>query len=226
MAADRRNDASPWLDGWPEITDERVRAAFVRVPREAFVPDEYRKWAQRDMALPIGAGQTISQPFVVALMTQALALEPGTRVLEIGTGSGYQTAILCELTRVAREVPGACVWSVERHGDLAQQAGRVLAQLGYAPHLQLGDGAAGWPAAAPYDAIIVTAGATAVPLPLWHQLAEGGRMVIPVGMTPDEQMLWRLVKSGHEVVRQPLGPVRFVPLVSPILDNPSQVYRL
>lgn len=223
---DRPNaEESPWLDGWPEITDARVRAAFLRVPRAAFIPEEYRKWAAYDVALPIAAGQTISQPFVVALMTQALALQPGARVLEIGTGSGYQTAILGELTAVAGEAPGARVWSVERYDELATSAVATLIRLGYAPHVRVGDGAAGWPEAAPYDAVIVTAGATAVPLPLWQQVGAGGRLVIPVGISPDKQMLWLLVRMKDRTVRRKLGPVRFVPLISTILDDPRQSFQ-
>lgn len=216
---------APWLDGWPEITDARVRAAFLRVPRAAFVAEEYRKWAGYDTALPIASGQTISQPFVVALMTQALALRPGARVLEIGTGSGYQTAILGELTMIAGEAPGERVWSVERFPELAASAVDVLTGLGYRPHVRIGDGAAGWPEEAPYDGVIVTAGATAVPLPLWQQLGEGGRLVIPVGASSDEQMLWLLVKMEGRVAQRKLGPVRFVPLVSAILDDASQCFR-
>lgn len=222
----RDAEEAPWIDGWPEITDPRVRAAFLRVPRSAFIPEQFRKWAAYDTALPIGAGQTISQPFVVALMTQALALQPGQRVLEIGTGSGFQTAILCELTAVGGEPLGARVWSVERYANLAETALATLHGLGYFPHVRVGDGAAGWEEAAPFDAIIVTAGATALPLPLWRQLGEGGRMVIPVGMSADEQMLWLLARERGKMVRRSLGPVRFVPLVSPILDDPAQCYPL
>ena len=171
--------------------------------------------------MPIGHGQTISQPYVVALMTQALKLRPGDKVLEIGTGSGFQTAILCELTRQPDRPPGETVWSVERFSTLSEQAAEVLARLDYAPHLRVGDGAAGWPEAAPYRAIVVTAGAVAVPRPLWMQLADGGRMVIPVGALPKAQTLWYLEKRGRRMIRRSLGPVRFVPLVSPILERPE-----
>lgn len=216
----------PWADEWPEIHDQRVRAAFARVPREAFVDETLRRWAERDAPLPIGEGQTISQPFVVALMTQALDLHAGDRVLEIGTGSGYQTAILCELVDVSELPMGATVWSVERFVRLATRAAEVLQRLGYAPHFLVGDGAAGWPEAAPFDAVIVTAAARALPRPLWEQLRTGGRMVIPIGSTPESQELWLLIRGEGRLLRRPLGPVRFVPLVSPILDDPTQCISL
>jgi protein-L-isoaspartate(D-aspartate) O-methyltransferase len=212
---------APWLHGWPEIYDARVRAAFTRVPRAEFVGTDLQPWATCDTALPIEEGQTISQPFVVALMTQALELQPGLRVLEVGTGSGYQTAILCELTARADEVRGENVWSVERYETLAQQAVRVLVGLGYRPHIYVGDGAAGLPAHAPYDAVMVTAAAPALPRPLWDQLADGGRLVIPVGPANGGQTLWLVVKQGRQLVRRALGGVRFVPLISPILDHPT-----
>jgi protein-L-isoaspartate(D-aspartate) O-methyltransferase len=224
-----RRDApsdAPWLHGWPEIYDSRVRDAFARVPRAAFVGAEMQPWATYDTALPIDEGQTISQPFVVALMTQALELQSGLRVLEVGTGSGYQTAILCELTARPDHVPGESVWSVERYETLATQAGKVLYALGYRPHLQVGDGAYGWLEAAPYDAIMVTAAASALPRPLWDQLADGGRLVMPIGAVNQGQMLWLVVKQGRQMVRRALGGVRFVPLISPILDNPQQRIEL
>jgi protein-L-isoaspartate(D-aspartate) O-methyltransferase len=213
---------TPWLHGWPEIYDARVRAAFARVPRAAFVGEEMQPWATCDTALPIDEGQTISQPFVVALMTQALELQPGLRVLEIGTGSGYQTAILCELTARPDEVRGQNVWSVERYARLSEQAARVLNFLGYRPHLATGDGATGWANAAPYDAVIVTAAAPALPRPLWEQLADGGRLVIPVGSSSKGQMLWLVAKQGRKMVRRALGGVRFVPFISAIFDDPQQ----
>ncbi len=217
---DATSDDFPWARDWPEITDPRVRAAFARVPREEFVDPALRKWADRDAPLPIGEGQTISQPFVVALMTQALQLQPGHKVLEIGTGSGFQTAILCELTATPEGVPGETVYSIERFPSLAARAREILHRLGYRPHLAVGDGAAGWPEAAPFDAIIVTAAAAYLPRPLWEQLADGGRMVIPLGARY-EQTLWLLRKEGERMRRQWLGPVRFVPLVSPILRDPA-----
>jgi protein-L-isoaspartate(D-aspartate) O-methyltransferase len=219
-------DDAPWLHGWPEIYDSRVRSAFVRVPRAAFVGAEMQPWATYDTALPIEEGQTISQPFVVALMTQALELQPGLRVLEVGTGSGYQTAILCELTSRADQVPGECVWSVERYPTLAMQAAKVLFALGYRPHLHVGDGALGWSEVAPYDAIMVTAAASALPRPLWNQLADGGRLVIPIGAVNKGQMLWLVVKQGRQMVRRALGGVRFVPLISPVLEDPRERIEL
>jgi len=217
---------APWLHGWPEIYDDRVRAVFARVPRAAFVGADLQPWATLDTALPIDEGQTISQPFVVALMTQALELRPGQRVLEIGTGSGYQTAILCELTTAQNDVLGQNVWSVERYEKLGGQAARVLFDLGYRPHLSIGDGAAGWPFAAPYDAIIVSAAAPALPRPLWDQLADGGRLVIPIGDSSNGQMLWLVVKQQRQMLRRSLGGVRFVPFISPILDDYQQRIEL
>jgi protein-L-isoaspartate(D-aspartate) O-methyltransferase len=224
---------SPWEGRWPEITDERVRAAFQRVDRSNFLLEEWRPWSDRDAPLPIGQGQTISQPFVVALMTQALALQPGDRVLEIGTGSGYQTAILAELTAVdihtgldagsdiAEASKGAGIYSVERHADLSQRAGETLALLGYDVHLRVGDGAAGWPDAAPFDAVMLTAAPFGLPRPLWEQVADGGRLVAPIGEAGQEQTLWLLKKQGKRMAAITLGAVRFVPLVSPLLDDPS-----
>lgn len=211
----------PWAERWPEIYDPRLRAAFARVPRGPFVPEPVRQWADRDAPLPIGEGQTISQPFIVAWMTQALALQPGERTLEIGTGSGFQTAILCELTARPGETPGLHVYSVERFPILSQQAATVLNRLGYSPHLLIGDGAQGWPEAAPYAAIIVTAAAAHLPRPLWEQLAEGGRMVIPLGADAESQSLWLLTKHSGQLHAENLGDVRFVPLVSPILHDPA-----
>jgi len=147
-------------------------------------------------------------------------------VLEIGTGSGYQTAILCELTTRPGEVPGQNVWSLERYTRLAQRAAKVLASLGYHPHLAVGDGAAGWPNAAPFDAIMVTAAAPALPRPLWDQLVDGGRLVIPIGPATQGQILWLVSKQGRKMVRRGLGGVRFVPFVSPLLDDPQQRIEL
>jgi protein-L-isoaspartate(D-aspartate) O-methyltransferase len=209
------------LDAWREITDRRVLAAFERVPREAFVPHNLRRWANRDAPLPIGYGQTISQPFVVAVMSQALGLESGERVLEIGAGSGFQTAILCELTAVEGKPKGETVYTVERFARLAQQAQTRLVAQGYFASVHVGDGALGWPEHAPYDAILVTAAAWALPLPLWSQLREGGRMVIPIGPQGGDQQLWRLRKVKDQIVGERLGAVRFVPLLSPVLDDPD-----
>ena len=217
----RRMSGSPWEGRWPEITDGRVRAAFERVDRAQFVLEEWRSLSDRDAPLPIGQGQTISQPFVVALMTQALALRPGNRVLEIGTGSGYQTAILSELTAGDGDLPGRHVYSVERHGKLSRRAEVALRSLGYDVHLRIGDGADGWAEAAPFDAILLTAAPLALPRPLWTQLVDGGRLVAPIGLAGQEQTLWLLEKRGTDMVAASLGLVRFVPLVSPVLDDPS-----
>jgi protein-L-isoaspartate(D-aspartate) O-methyltransferase len=206
---------------WPEITDPRVRAAFEIVPRAAFVPEHLRKWSLRDAPLPIGEGQTISQPFVVALMVQALKLEPGDKVLEVGTGSGFQTAILCELTAEPDMRPGANVFSVEQSDHLAKRAQTTLNQFGYVPHLRVGDGAAGWPEAAPFDAIVVSAAPWSLPRPLWEQLADGGRLLIPIGDPHDEQMLWCLRKEQNAMHAESMGPVRFVPLLTTLLDDPA-----
>ncbi len=200
-----------WPPPWPDITDPRVLKAIARVPRAEFVPPELRDQAYSDLPLPIGHGQTISQPYVVALMTQLLRLQPEDKVLEIGTGSGYQTAILAEL---AREV-----YSVEAIKDLAEKARERLARLGYRNvHIRYGDGALGWPEHAPYDAIIVTAAPERVPPALVDQLAEGGRLVIPIGPEYSEQMLWLIEKQDGRIRTQPIAPVRFVPLISPALD--------
>jgi protein-L-isoaspartate(D-aspartate) O-methyltransferase len=217
-----RNPPFPWADEWPEITDPRVRAAFSRVPRARFVDPALRKWVERDAPLPIGEGQTISQPFVVAWMTEWLALSPGEKVLEIGTGSGFQTAILCEIVYDGVGRRGQTVYSIERHASLAEMAAFRLRSLGYEPHLRTGDGALGWPDAAPFDAIIVTAAPSHLPIPLWEQLVDGGRMVIPIGEQESEQTLWRLIKRGMTIYKQRIGPVRFVPMLSPILDDPTQ----
>ncbi|MBU2101919.1 MAG: protein-L-isoaspartate(D-aspartate) O-methyltransferase [Candidatus Omnitrophota bacterium] len=155
------------------ITDERVCAAFRHVPRHLFVPQVQRPLAYEDYPLSIGHGQTISQPYIVALMIEALSVASGDRVLEIGTGSGYQTALLAEL--------GVVVYSVERIGHLAQSAAVVLGELGYRVIIETADGTLGWPAQAPYDKIIVTAAAPMIPDAWSDQLVIGGRMVIPVG---------------------------------------------
>jgi protein-L-isoaspartate(D-aspartate) O-methyltransferase len=206
---------------WPDVTDDRVRAAFAAVPREAFIAPELRQFAGNDAPLPIGQGQTISQPYVVALMVQALALGVDDKVLEIGTGSGYETAILCTLTAAPGRQVGDNIYAIERLVQLARQADQALHALGYWPHLRVGDGAAGWPEEAPFTAIIVSAAASHVPRPLWEQLAEGGRMVLPYGTSVDNQELWLMHKRGGKMHIQTMGGVRFVPLVSPLLDDPQ-----
>ena len=179
------------------------------VPRELFVPPEQRSQAEKDTALPIGWNQTISQPSLVAHMTEHLNLNADSRVLEIGTGSGFQTAILAEM---AREV-----YTIERLPALATAAQLRLRELGYRNiHFRTGDGAHGWPEAAPFDAIIVTAAPERIPVALIHQLGEGGRLVAPIGsMSMDDQMLVLLEKDHDGIVTErELFPVRFVPLIS------------
>jgi len=219
---DQTSKPFPWADQWPEIVDARVRAAFAVVARRAFLDDHLARFADQDAPLPIGAGQTISQPFVVALMLQALAIQPGELVLEIGAGSGFQTALLCELAATEGGARGETVYAIERHPALADRAAAVLASLGYAPHLRVSDGARGWPEVAPFAAIVVSAAAPHVPRPLWEQLAEGGRLILPVGVQDGDQQLWLVRKTAGRMQIEQLGSVRFVPLISPILDDPEQ----
>jgi protein-L-isoaspartate(D-aspartate) O-methyltransferase len=190
------------------IQDERVLAAMARVPRHQFTTAHYRDQAYEDHPLPIGEGQTISQPYIVASMLEALALRPADRVLEVGTGSGYATALLAELA--------GQVVSVERFPALADEAGGLLARLGYTNvKVIVGDGSEGFAACAPYDAIMVSAAASEVPPPLLAQLAEGGRMIIPVG-DPDAQQL-QLIQKRHGQAHTELRELcRFVPLLSGI----------
>jgi protein-L-isoaspartate(D-aspartate) O-methyltransferase len=187
------------------IHDQRLLDAMGQIPRERFVPPEMSTLAYDDRALSIGHSQTISQPYIVALMTEALELTGDEYVLEIGTGSGYQTAILAALA--------ANVVSIERHAALSQQAQTILAELGIKNvTLVVGDGTQGFPSAAPYDRIIVTAAASECPPLLFAQLAEGGTLVIPLG-APDEQVLSRIRKLRGEIRREALTRCRFVPLV-------------
>jgi protein-L-isoaspartate(D-aspartate) O-methyltransferase len=187
------------------IEDPRVLEAMGAVPRHRFVPDEERPQAYEDRALPLALGQTISQPYMVAYMTEALRVRPGDRVLEIGTGSGYQTAVLARLA--------AEVFTVERIADLQGAARAVLEELGVENvRFRVGDGTLGWPEHAPYDRILVTAGAPAVPPALRAQLAEGGVLVIPVG-EPDLQELIALTRRGDDYHATTLVGCRFVPLV-------------
>jgi len=188
-----------------EIKDERVLQAMARVPRELFVPSSSRSLAYEDIPLPIDMGQTISQPFIVALMTAALELTGTEKVLEIGTGSGYQAAILAQLAW--------WVVTVERHQQLADAARKLLAELGYTNiEVHLAEKTLGWCKGAPYQAIIVTAGAPKVPHELLAQLAEGGRLLIPVGSHYDQELL-KIVKRKGELLSQDLGPCRWVPLI-------------
>ncbi len=185
------------------ITDPRVIDAMERVPRQRFVPSDQRPWAFEDRPLPIGYRQTISQPYIVAFMTQALNLDSDARLLEIGTGSGYQTAVLAELARQ--------VYSIEIVPELADQAKKTLSELGYQNvHLREGDGYMGWTEHAPFDAIMVTAAPDHIPQPLVDQLAVGGRMIIPVG--ENRQALILLTRTERGVTEETVLPVRFVPM--------------
>ncbi|HUU64914.1 MAG TPA: protein-L-isoaspartate(D-aspartate) O-methyltransferase [Dehalococcoidales bacterium] len=188
-----------------EIKDKRVLAAMSRVPRERFVPPENRHMAYEDIPLPIGLEQTISQPFIIALMTEALELTGNEKVLEIGTGSGYQAAILAELARL--------VVTVERLPALAKAAKKLLGSLGYTNiETHLSEETLGWPKAAPYDAIMVTAGAPEVPPDLLAQLAIGGRLVVPVG-SRYLQELYKITRQQKKNKIQDLGGCRFVSLI-------------
>ena len=187
------------------IRDQRVADAMGRIPRHEFVAAEYRDEAYEDRPLPIGAGQTISQPYIVAVMLNALALQGTERVLEVGTGSGYQTAILAEL---AREV-----YSIERHESLARSAEQLLRGLGYDNiAIEVGDGSRGWSQHAPYHAIVVSAAAPHIPDALFAQLREGGTMVIPVGVSEAQDLQLVCKQEGLPVVES-LNACRFVPLI-------------
>ncbi len=186
------------------IKDKRVLAAMLKVPRHLFVPEEMRDMAYRDEPLPIGYGQTISQPYIVAYMTEALKLRPEDKVLEIGTGSGYQTAILAELVRD--------VYTIEIIPELSERAQVTLKNLGYTNiEFLIGDGSKGWPEKAPFDAILVSAAPAEVPPALVEQLQINGRLVIPVGTDSQELVLIKKTKKGLEKTR--LIGVRFVPLI-------------
>jgi protein-L-isoaspartate(D-aspartate) O-methyltransferase len=187
------------------VHDAAVLEAMRRVPRHLFVDPSLRERAYDDTPLPIGERQTISQPYMVALMTEALAVRPGERILEVGTGSGYQAAVLAEM--------GARVLSLERISALAERARSLLDALGYAERVrvEVADGTLGWPAQAPYDAIVVTAGAPQIPRPLVEQLAPDGRLVLPMG--DDElQTLVRIRRGPQGLFEEYLGECRFVKL--------------
>jgi protein-L-isoaspartate(D-aspartate) O-methyltransferase len=187
------------------VTDARVLAVMRRVPRHRFVEEALRERAYGDHPLPIGEEQTISQPYIVGFMTQLLELHGQEKVLEVGTGSGYQTAVLAELARR--------VCSVERLPRLAERARALLEQLGYDNvWVRVGSGTLGWPDEAPFDRILVTAGGPAVPPPLFQQLAEGGRMVVPLGDAAN-QTLTVVEKSAGEMKTRPCGECKFVKLV-------------
>ncbi len=187
------------------VSDQRVLRAMLATPRHEFVPDELKSKAYEDSPLPIGHGQTISQPYIVALMTEALRPREHERVLEIGTGSGYQAAVLSPLVKE--------VFTMEIVEPLAQRAAATLARLGYLNVLvRAGDGWLGWPEKAPFDAIIVTCAPDKVPPALKEQLKDGGRMVIPVGKEGEVQQLILLEKNGASLNQRALLPVRFVPM--------------
>ncbi|PYI84704.1 MAG: protein-L-isoaspartate(D-aspartate) O-methyltransferase [Verrucomicrobia bacterium] len=187
-----------------DITNARVQAAMGKVPRHEFVPEGLRSLAYQDSPLPIGYGQTISQPYIVAFMTERLEPKPADRVLEIGTGSGYQAAVLTEL--VAR------VYTVEIVAELAARAAADFKRLGYTNvHVRAADGYKGWPDAAPFDAIIVTCAPQNVPQPLIDQLKDGGRMIIPIDHAGDQELVL-LRKQGGNLERRAVLPVRFVPM--------------
>ncbi|MBM9513226.1 protein-L-isoaspartate(D-aspartate) O-methyltransferase [Desulfogranum marinum] len=186
------------------VEDVATLRAMATVPRHLFVPDSLQRSAYADTPLPIGHGQTISQPYIVAYMTAMLALEPHHKVLEIGTGSGYQAAVLAELTDH--------VYTMEIIPELATSADNRLKAAGYTSvQLRQGDGYNGWPSAAPFDAVIVTAAAEFIPPPLLKQLREGGRMIIPVGSPFFVQHLMLVEKKNDEITTRSLMPVRFVP---------------
>jgi protein-L-isoaspartate(D-aspartate) O-methyltransferase len=188
------------------VRDPRVLRAMRKVPRESFLPEEVRAYAYEDRPVAIGAGQTMSQPYMVALMAEALQLRGGERVLEVGAGSGYAAAVLAEIA--------AEVYAIERIGQLAERAAVTLKELGYTNvHIKQGDGSEGWEQAAPFDAILVSAGSPAVPEALEHQLRIGGRLVIPVGAEAEQELI-RLTRTGEtEFKAESLAEVRFVPLI-------------
>jgi protein-L-isoaspartate(D-aspartate) O-methyltransferase len=202
------------------ITDAAVLGAIESVPRERFIPETFRDQAWEDIALPIGLGQTISQPRVVAMMTEALKVTKRHRVLEIGTGSGYQAAVLAKLCRR--------LYTIERHPALLARAEAILKELGLTNIVtRAGDGMAGWPELAPFDRIIVTAAPAEAPKPLLDQLSpEGGIMVIPMGRTADSQHLWRITRQGDRYDREQLWAVRFVPLLPGLADDSGEGARL
>jgi protein-L-isoaspartate(D-aspartate) O-methyltransferase len=188
------------------VEDPRVLAAMEKVPRHLFVPENLRAHAYRDHPLPIGLGQTISQPYIVAFMTEALDLKPTDRVLEIGTGSGYQAAILGELVKE--------VYTIEIIETLGLRARRTLDAMGYGNiRAKIGDGYRGWPSKAPFDAVIVTCAPEEVPQALVRQLKEGGRLIIPVGRAGGVQSLVKAVKKGGRLEQKEVMAVRFVPMV-------------
>jgi len=196
------------------VRDPRTLAALRKVPRHLFVPDAAAREAYEDHPLPIGHAQTISQPYIVALMTETLGLKGGETVLEVGTGSGYQAAVLAEIA--------AHVYSIEIVPTLAEEARERLRRLGYGNvEVRAGDGYAGWPEAAPFDAIIVTAAAPRIPEPLKAQLRDGGRLVLPVG--DESQELIVVTRSGATFAQRRVLPVRFVPMTGKVREQSGKV---
>jgi len=187
------------------IKDQKVIQAIINVPRHLFVPEAYERMAYEDRPLPIGEGQTISQPYIVALMTEILELKPNMKVLEIGTGSGYQAAILAEIVDE--------VYTIEIVEILGHTASNLLAELGYKNiYIKIGDGYKGWEENAPFDAIIVTCAPSDIPKPLENQLKEGGKMIIPLGGSIVQELIL-LEKKNGELIKKVVAPVRFVPMV-------------
>lgn len=203
LAVARKNMVETQIKAWG-IKDSGVLSAMEKVPRHKFVPEEFIHRAYGDHPLPIGHGQTISQPYIVALMTELLELEPGDKVLEIGTGSGYQAAVLAEITDQ--------VYSIEIIEVLAQNSIAVLKELGYKVTAKIDDGYYGWSEHAPFDAVIVTCAPDHVPQSLINQLKDGGRMIIPVGPPGLTQTLWLIEKEGDRIKSTDIDSVRFVPL--------------
>ena len=194
------------LRGHYKITDERVLDIMNRLPRHLFVPDALRSQAYKDNALPIAGGQTISQPFIVARMTELLELTGTEKVLEIGAGTGYQTAVLASLARK--------VFAIERLANLADEASRRLRTLGFSNlTLKAADGTVGWDTYQPYDAILVAAGGPSIPEPLVKQLKVGGKLVIPIGVEQRVQMLIRVTRTESAYTTENFGPCAFVPLI-------------